>query len=169
MRPKAAQGYLDQTLAWAAEHLTEWYGTPPIELSDEQQSISAAILWIFKGDAGQRALLAWHMEWAPALEASGRDWLAPLLDDPYTAVRYIAQRALRRLPRYTDFDYDFLGAADQRKRASQQALEVWRGQGPRSLDRAGPHWLIDPPARLREAAFRKLLEPRDDRRVDLRE
>ena len=71
-RPNACNlCHLDQTLAWAAEHLTEWYGTPPVELSDEQRSISAAILWILKGDAGQWALLAWHMEWAPALECIG--------------------------------------------------------------------------------------------------
>ena len=44
-----------------------------------EESTAAAVLWLLSGDAGQRPLIAWHMGWAPALEASGRDWLAPYL------------------------------------------------------------------------------------------
>ena len=62
------------------------------------------LLWLLRGDAGQRALIAWSMGWTPAREASGAGWMAPflstLLIDPYAAIRYIAGRSLRRLPEY---------------------------------------------------------------------
>ena len=91
-------------------------GTVPnrlAQLSEEQQTVSAAVLWLLKGDAGQRALMAWSWSWPPAREVSGVDaWGAPfllkLLEDPYPAVRYIAARSLKALPNYAKMDYDFL-------------------------------------------------------------
>ena len=59
--------------------------------SQRERDVAAGVLWAVRGDAGQRALVAWHMGWGPAQEASGTDWLplylALLLDDPYPAVR----------------------------------------------------------------------------------
>src|SRR5437899_7030654 len=46
--------HLDKTLAWTAEHLEQWYGTPKPQLGDEEQSVAASLLWLLKGDAGQR-------------------------------------------------------------------------------------------------------------------
>ncbi len=55
------------------------------------------------GDAGQRALVAWHAGFEPAQQASGEDWLAPaltrLLQDDYLVIRIIAERALDTLER----------------------------------------------------------------------
>ena len=76
------------------------------------------MLWLLKGDAGQRALVAWHFGWEPAQQASKTDWMAPylghLLADPYAAVRYIAHHSLRDLPGFTDFAYDFTGPPEAR-------------------------------------------------------
>lgn len=123
------------------------------------------------GDAGQRAITAWHMGWDPALEASGRDWLAPflagLLDDPYSAVRYIAYRSLRRLPRYGDFTYDYIAPASNRAAAAGRALEIW-ARGPRP-QRTGPDVLLTPEGGLETEAVEALLRERDDRPVDLLE
>lgn len=112
-RPNACnQCHLDRTLAWTARYLTEWYGQPPVELSDEDHQVPASTLWLLKGDAAQRAIAAWTHGWEPARQASGQGWQAPLLarllDDPYAAVRYVAWRSLRRQPGYEGFQFDFL-------------------------------------------------------------
>jgi predicted CXXCH cytochrome family protein len=101
-RPNACNlCHLDRTLAWTAEHLGVWYGHPRPELPPEYADAAAALRWLLAGDAGQRALLAWHLGWEPALAVSGRDWQTPsltlLLDDPYPAVREVARRSLRRV------------------------------------------------------------------------
>ncbi len=93
--------HLDRSLRWTADVLTRWYGQPPrVDAPDDGP---AAARWMVAGDAGQRALLAWHLGWAPALAASSAPWAAALLDaavreDPYPAVRLIAERARRAHP-----------------------------------------------------------------------
>ena len=41
--------------------------------------------------------MAWHLGWPEAQAISGKEWMAPqlavLLEDPYDAVRYIANRS----------------------------------------------------------------------------
>ena len=130
-RPNACnQCHLDKTLDWAAENLQKWYGVPRPKLSREQETIAASVLWTLKGDAGQRALMAWSLGWEPARAASGSDWMAPylaqLLEDPYDAVRFIAYRSLRRLPGFSDFRYDYVDSPRQRAQARLKALEIWR-------------------------------------------
>src|SRR5690606_33699925 len=104
-RPNACNlCHLDQTLAWTADYLAEWHGQERVELDDDQQELSAALLLGLRGDAGQRALIAWHLGWEPAQEVSGTDWMPPmlgqLLEDPYAAVRFIGRRSLRTLPTF---------------------------------------------------------------------
>src|SRR5262249_13099386 len=91
-RPNACNlCHLDRTLAWTAERLTAWWQLPAVVVPDEERRVAAAVLWLARGDAGQRELVAWHMGWAPAQQASGVTWTVPflarLLDDPYAAVR----------------------------------------------------------------------------------
>ena len=63
-RPNACNlCHLDQTLSWTAKKLHEWYQQPVPELSEDDNTIAAAVQWLVKGDAGQRALLAWGMGW----------------------------------------------------------------------------------------------------------
>lgn len=133
-RPNACNlCHLDRPLAWTGHYLREWYGqsaTGPGPAAEDARSTerSAAVEGLLTGDAGQRALLAWHLGWEPAREASGEDWqaafLARLLDDPYPAVRYIAHQSLRRQAGFADFEYDFVGDPAQRRAAVERA---WAG------------------------------------------
>jgi hypothetical protein len=169
-RPNACnQCHLDRTLEWTAGHLNRWYGTDRPRLGDEERRVAAGVLWTLKGDAGQRALMAWSMGWEPARAAAGSDWqaayLAPLLNDPYDAVRYIAQRSLRRLPGFDRLDYDFAGPAERRQAAAQRVMAQWRldprsGQGREAL-------LLHPDGRLDLGAFLRLLGRREDRAIEL--
>jgi len=102
-RPNACNlCHLDKTLAWAAEYLEQWYRIPTPALDADQQSVAAAVLTLLKGDAGQRAIVAQSLGWAPAQQASGTGWMAPYLalmqQDSYDAVRHIATRSRATLP-----------------------------------------------------------------------
>lgn len=173
-RPNACNlCHLDRSLGWTAGHLTDWYGQPEVQLTADRQSISAAVLWLVAGDANQRALIAWHMGWPQAREASGQGWLGPylanLLNDPYSCVRYIAHRSLRRLPGFDGFAFDFVGPPEARLDARRRALVQWGAGLPGSLDRTGPEILIDETGWLDQNALTRLFDGRDDRNVDLRE
>ena len=98
--------HLDQTLAWTANKLEDWYGQPVPSLQTDEHEISAWALWALRGDAGQRVVAAWHPRWNAAQEASGTDWLRPVLDelakDPYAAVQHVATASQKRLPTVGD-------------------------------------------------------------------
>lgn len=93
--------HLDRTLGWSAQVLArDYHQTIPGSLgSDEEGEVPAAARWLIAGDAGQRALAAWHLgaagTKAPAWAASTLDVVAA--SDPYPAVRLIAQRARERI------------------------------------------------------------------------
>ena len=111
-RPNACNlCHLDKPLSWADERIATWYDKPRNEFSAEENEIPAGALWLLKGDAVQRATAAWHFGWEPAMKASGTDFQAPLLarslDDSYAAVRYLAERSLRKFEGFEDFAYDF--------------------------------------------------------------
>ena len=105
-RPNACNlCHLDKTLGWTADRLAEWYGMSRAPLGEDEESVAASVLWLLKGDAGQRAIIAQAMGWRPAQEASGAGWLAPYLaltqKDQYDAVRLIASRSAKTLPPFT--------------------------------------------------------------------
>ena len=169
-RPNACNlCHLDQSLAWSQQYLSDWYGLPTMEMSVDQKEVSAALLWLLRGDAAQRAVAAWSMGWEAAHEASGERWQAPflaqLLEDPYAVVRYVAYKALRKLPGYDDFEYDFVGAPQQRSQARNQALALWENQVRERRDRRGAQILLDPSAALQYERLARLLSERDDRPV----
>ncbi len=117
--------------------------------------------------------MAWSLGWSDAREVSGSDWMAPylaqLLDDPYGAVRYIAQRSLRSLPGFDGLEYDFMGQPDEEASAGARAFAIW-ARSPRPAD--GPDRsavLVDADGALERARFERLLSERDDRRVVLTE
>jgi hypothetical protein len=183
-RPNACNlCHLDQTLAWTAGHLEEWYSVPAPSLDDDQRNISATVLWALQGDAGQRALAAWHMGWEPAVKISGNYWQAPylavLLNDPYLAIRFIARRSLRKLPSFADFQYNFLGSAGEVDGAVQAALQIWRERrGTRSATEpaGGPappripeSVLITPDGELKQDVFNRLKSRRNDTPVSMAE
>ena len=171
-RPNACnQCHLDRPLGWTARHLTDWYGQPKVELSDDQQRISATLLWALKGDASQRVVAAWTLGWKPAIAASGGDWqpafLAALLDDPYSAVRFVAYRSLRSYPDFKRFEYDFVAAQPARRKAVDEALAIWR----RNRFQRGDDGriLIDQQGRRKKTEIQRLLDQRDQRRVSFPE
>jgi hypothetical protein len=173
-RPNACNlCHLDKSLGWTAQHLSGWYGQNKVKMSDEQENLAAAILWVLKGDAGQRALLAWHMGWPPAKEISSEQWLAPflatLLEDPYSAVRYVARRSLKRLPGFEAFEFDFAGPAELRAKARRAAMEIWQSGAKVESSRRGDALLLDAAGNLKQETLARLLKQRDDRSMDLQE
>ena len=109
-----------------AEHLEQWYSIASPELSKQEKEVASSIRWILKGDAGQRAIAGWHFGWGPAQQASGTRWMAPflaeLLTDSYDVVRFIGYHALKELPEFSDFDYDFVGSEQSQQLGGNKAL-----------------------------------------------
>jgi hypothetical protein len=99
-RPNACNlCHLDKSLGWTARQLSEWYGIAPPSLGEDEAGVPLALLLGLRGNAGQRALVAWALGWAPAQTVSRAAFAPALLEtlarDPYDAVRYIAARSLR--------------------------------------------------------------------------
>ncbi|HYV30883.1 MAG TPA: hypothetical protein VEO53_07260, partial [Candidatus Binatia bacterium] len=136
----------------------------------EQTTNSAGVTWLLRGDAGQRALIAWHLGWEPAKQISGQAWmarfLAELLVDPYSSVRYLSQRSLKRLPGFEQFSYDFIGPEAERSAARQRALEIWRGK---LAVKEGDPLRSGAGELLPEDKIVSLLGERDDRAMELLE
>ena len=172
-RPNACNlCHLDRTLAWSAGHLQDWYAQPAPRLDDDERSVAASILWLLRGDAGQRALSAWSYGWKPAQETSGTSWMVPylgeLLGDPYDAVRFIAARSLRSLPGFENLQYDFTGDRQARIEAAVGALRAWR-TGAQARARRDPQLLFGLDGALDTTAMRRLFDQRDTRPLFLRE
>ena len=172
-RPNACNlCHLDRTLAWSDGHLQDWYAQPSPRLDDDERSVAASILWLLRGDAGQRALTAWSYGWKPAQETSGTSWMAPylgeLLGDPYDAVRFIAARSLRSLPGFENLQYDFTGDRQARIEAAVGALRAWR-TGAQARARRDPQLLFGLDGALDTTAMRRLFDQRDTRPLFLRE
>lgn len=170
-RPNACNlCHLDQTLQWTGEHLNKWYGIEPPQLDDDQRSIAASVLWLIKGDAAQRALMAWSYGWQPARTASGDDWMPPhlalMLVDPYPAIRYIAHRSLRRLPGFEEFEYDHLGPPARAGAARTSVYEKWKQTAKPS---PRPHLLFGPDGQLRTDEFERIVVQRDNRTIVIQE
>ena len=172
-RPNACNlCHLDRTLAWSGEYLREWYDLPIPPLDNNKQTVAASVLWLLKGDAGQRAVTAWSYGWRPAQTASGTSWMVPylgeLLGDPYDTVRYIAARALQTVPGYEGLNYDFVGNRDERLATAVDVLTTWRN-GTQSRARRDPQLLFNADGILDTAAMRRLFDERDRRLLFLRE
>lgn len=168
-RPNACnQCHLDQTLDWTARNLSEWYGVQPPELSADEKETAASILWTLRGDPGQRALMAWSMGWQAAREASGSDWMVPLLTalmmDPYHAVRFRAQRSLGAYEEFADITADSVTGATkaEQRRMVKEILTHWEQTFPTASERREPRLLLRPDGTMDPVRFRYLTEQRDD-------
>lgn len=162
--------HMDKTLSWTDKHMVQWYGAQPTSLTTDQQRVSALVLALLKGDAGVRALNASNVRLASSRAASGQDWLAPflapLLKDPYHAVRGTAGEAIQALPGFEDFEYDYMGPEADREAAVSRAMEIWRGQGAPTNPSAAMLWRD---GKLDQGTFDRLLKARDDRDITLAE
>ncbi len=118
-RPNACNlCHLDRTLAWAADALARLWGTPAPTLDRDERTIAAGALYVARGEAGVRAIAAFHM-------STGAAWMAPylieLLDDDYSAIRYNAIRSLRNISGFADLKYDYVGSEEARWAAQREA------------------------------------------------
>ncbi len=177
-RPNACNlCHLDKSLAWAGTHLADWYGHElPAKLPGPAKTMAASLIWLHKGDAGQRALVAWHMGWPGARQTSGADWLIPHLSiaaagDPYAAVRHVAERALGTNPDAAAPGLDFLAPQAERTAAGKALYERWKAllPGPERAQRTRQDLLFRPDGTLDEAAVMRLQKARDNRRMFLAE
>jgi hypothetical protein len=173
LRPDACTlCHLDRTITWTTGHLHDWFGQPDATFPEDHEAAktSAAIMHYLRGDAGQRAVLAAAFNWDAAREASGTDWMEPLLligcNDPYDAVRIISARAMRSLPLRRSGNLDALAPALQRLanfNAAVQQIEMNLRLDPR------PEVLIKADGTFDFLRARILVGQRDDRPVYLRE
>jgi hypothetical protein len=168
------QCHLNQTLSWAGEHLQRWYGIESPQLSKDQETIAASVLWTLKGDAGQRALMAWSMGWPAAREVSGSDWMTPylghLMSDPYRAVSIIAYRSLRKQQGFEEFPFDPVAHRSMQQQPLQQLARRYELlTQERKVATPGPRVLMDSSGKLDEVNYRRLLRQRNDRPVQLSE
>ncbi len=166
-RPNACNlCHLDRSLGWSADWLERWYDITAPVLDPDQRRLPAAPTWLLRGDAGLRALAAWHFSWEPARRASGSGWqlpiLAPTLDDPYDAVRYVAARSARALGGLDDGNYDFLDSPQRRQAAAERMIQNWEPTGG-SL----PEGLFTASGAVNRRAVEQLVRERDDRPVYL--
>lgn len=163
--------HLDKTLGWTAERLAGWYGIEEPELTAEQRNYSSVALTALKGDGVDRALAAWHLGWDPAVRATGGDWaagvLATLMEDDYTAIRYVAGGALKRWPGYGDLKFDFIAPEEQRKGEVAAVRRFWEGR--LNASSGGASVFISDQGGYQAAEVERLLRKRDNRPVYLPE
>ncbi|CAN5385045.1 multiheme c-type cytochrome [soil metagenome] len=173
-RPNACNlCHLDQTLSWTAAKLQTWYQQPLPELSDDDKTISAAVQWLVKGDAGQRALLAWGMGWEPAQKISGRDWLYPYLIysllDPYAAVRFDAWKSLQTLHGFSDFKFTYTADTDKLSEFVRLGYEKWWNELRPAHPSFDPKTALDTGGRFNQEIFDRLRRERDETPIVLAE
>ena len=174
-RPNACNlCHIDRSLSWTAEHLQTRYGHELPELEKHDQNVSSVLVNLLKGDAGRRALAAWHLGWEPSIQISGSEWqprfLAELLDDPYSAVRYVAHKALQRFPGFEQFDYDFVAMPEFLEQAQAKAIQIWDQQHQiRTGQHVGSSILLDSDGQVQQQIYTEILNARDDSPIRLRE
>jgi hypothetical protein len=149
--------------------MAEWYGQAVPALSPEQEQRADGLLQAVRGDAGQRAMAAWHMGWGPARGASRTDWFVPvlaqLLEDPYAAVRYVAGASLASLGEGRPFAGGHMGSTEQLRGQHERAVAGWEARPHAGRLGASEAVLMSKGGIFRRAQFDRILAERDDRRV----
>jgi hypothetical protein len=168
-RPNACNlCHLDRTLDWTAGHMASRYGKRRPALDDDQRRIAASLLYLYKGDASQRALAVHSIGWAPARAVAGEDWLLPHLlhafDDPYEVVGLVAYRALRQFAAGKELTSEFLALPPEMRRAA-----VEKAINPAARPTPGSSRLIAGDRKVNEAEVRRLRAARDERPMLLKE
>lgn len=165
--------HLDETIEWTANNLKAWYNHSLPELNEQDKSFSAAGLLMLKGDAAQRVMTAWSAGWQPAHEASGVEWLppllAPLFDDPSPVVRLVASRSLWAIDPTYVADFDYVAPSATRRSVVQAIVAKWKEIPRDRLQRLPPRVFIEPDGDLDEETVRRFLADRDDRGLFVQE
>lgn len=173
-RPTACnQCHLDKTLAWTAQHLSEWYDVEPPELEEDERTIADSVRMTLQGDASQRVLMAWSMGWPAAREASGTDWMTPymlqLLSDSYPAVRIVAHRSFKTQAGFESFDFDPLEPADDREQATTAMAAHYVELAKESEITGTSETLFDSSGIVDAEKYKRLLQMRIQTPVTLKE
>jgi hypothetical protein len=173
-RPNACNlCHLDRTLAWTSEKLRDWFNQPEFPLSDDDRNIAAAVQWILKGDAGQRALIAWGMGWKPAQQVSGSDWFYPYLiyslTDRYAAVRFDAWKSLQSLPGFEQFAFNYTESEEKLNDDAANAMDQWFGKVRPRSGSFSPQTVLDPQGRPERDIIGRLRSQRDEKNIILAE
>ncbi|HEX4422566.1 MAG TPA: cytochrome c3 family protein [Kofleriaceae bacterium] len=148
-RPNACNlCHVDRTVGWTAQQLARWYHQPiPARWATPggagagaaaSDATPAAVQWLLSGDAVLRAIAAWHFGWADVRTAADPvaavPYLVAALDDPYTAVRYVAGHAVQAVMPGAVFDY--LAAPEVRRQMAGAILQRWLAEHPQTPEAA---------------------------------
>jgi predicted CXXCH cytochrome family protein len=172
----------DRSLAWAAEQLGAW-SAPPVTAADAANTDgearaasagSALAVALLSGDAANRVIAAAELGAPDARAVSGSGWqarlLAEALDDPYAAVRFVAQRSLRSFPGFEGLDDDFVAPREQRRARAEAARQRAAAQPIRLSPRASaPPLPLDERGRISRDAIERLTSVRDSRPIRIAE
>lgn len=160
--------HLDKSLGWTQEQLAGWSDRQRLkhpQLSEDDRHLSHALLLLARADARGRVMVAGAFSNPDARQAAGTDWFGPFLTrlmepERYPAVRYLAQRGLRRaFGESAAGPFDYLGKPADRA-AQLRALRA-RFDAP-LLERPRPHLPLTFQAHPDEAVLRRLLGQRHD-------
>lgn len=161
----------DRSLEWTSRWLETWYG-PARGRREPGVPVAEAALGLLAGDAAVRVVFADRMGWAAAQEASGLHFQAQLLiealDDPYAAVRFVAHRSLRTLPRFESFEYDFIAPRPERLAQQARARDLARA-GVGTPGAPSPELPLDALGRIDPSFIAGLIAARDDRPIRISE
>jgi len=166
--------HINQSLGWTNQHLATWYEHPPAKLADDECDVSSVLKMLLMGDAGQRAIAAWHMGWEPARQASGDNWqsgwLLRTMNDPYSAIRYIAHKSLLVDPHLAKTAFDYTAPLAKRTQQIQDAQAAWEKQLPDLTGVAQQiELLIDNRGKPIEAQAKRFETQRNNRPMTLQE
>ena len=173
-RPNACNlCHLDKTLDWTAEHLAKRTKKTKTNVPDIHKTTAASAVWLLNGDAGQRAIAAWHMGWEPALIASGTGWQSPMLadslNDPYSAVRYIANKALSKQPGFDSFKFDFVADEIERLEKQKKAKGIWLNSEKSNYPTPSENILLNNQGLRQQMRIQDLINNRNNKSMRLRE
>jgi predicted CXXCH cytochrome family protein len=159
--------HLDKSLGWTRDELAKWpngKARKAVTLSEDEERVSAAVMWLARGDARTRVVVAGAFASPAARQASGTDWYGSMLtrlieNDRYPAVRYLAHRGLVAAHGESVGPFDYLGRPATRReqlREMRSRFDAFPVRG------AHPHLPLDTHGLPDEGVLRRLLERRTD-------
>ncbi|MDX1950740.1 MAG: cytochrome c3 family protein [Verrucomicrobiota bacterium] len=171
-RPNACNlCHLDKTLEWTANNLQKWYGTEQPNLDEENRTVAASLVWLMKGDAAQRALIASAMGRKEAQDTSGKEWMPPFLvmgmADDYSAVRFLSHQSLKTIDPFENLTFDYVGSVDEQGDAIEAVFNLWRQNYKPLTNRT--ELFFDSAGNLETNRVQQLLGKRSTNSVHLRE
>jgi hypothetical protein len=113
------------------------------------------------------------MGWEPALLTSGTGWQSPILadslNDPYSAVRYIANKSLLKQPDFGSFNFDFVADEVKRLEKQKKAMEIWTNSNKSNRPIPSDAVLLDDQGLRQKKKAQDLINSRNNRPMRLRE